>query len=416
MPILDRRSFVRSAAAVGTVAAVGRVTTAPAAAATSSYPAVWAERLCQNSGTNTHQSWRTTVYGNDGAVLDIVRRSGVRFVRDKLVPPLRPQHDAFQMFRAAGIKVHSTVLSQDLSATRADVDAFMAKAVALGGPAMFSGFEGPNEPNANGGDWLKQTVTLMRHIRESRDAHGLSAIPLAGPSLHHTKAMRNGDYEKLAAADIRKYTDMGALHFYPAGRDLGHRLDSVLTKLRPVYPGQEIVLTETGWNTGVGVEGANATVPEDVQAVYAARALAQAFVRGVKVSLYEALDDAPGMGANAWQEHWGHFATCPSLDASTWREKPALTKVSTLLAACSDPGPTYSPAPFRGSISAPSDVRQLLLGKRNGTYQLLLWRDVDIYDPTKQKPIDVGTRTVSVTTGKKTQRVSVGGELVVVRL
>ena len=414
MPSLDRRSFVRGAA-LSAAAAFAPLNATRAAAATS-YPAVWSDLLCQNSGTNTHQSWRTSVYANDAAVLDILRRSGVRFARDKLVPRSSVQHDAYRMFRDSGIRVHSTVLSENLDATRADVDAFMAKAVELGGPAMFSGFEGPNEPNAQGGDWLAKTITLMRHIRESRDAHGLSMIPLAGPSLHNTLAMRNGDYDKLAAADVKRYTDKGALHFYPGGRDLGRRLDKMVTIARRAYPGQEIVLTETGWNTGIGVAGAKMTVPEDVQAVYAARALAQAFVRGVRISLYEALDDEPGMGSSAWQEHWGHFAACPSRDPSTWRDKLALASVRKVLTACADPGPAYTPAPLRVSIDAPTDVRKLLLGKRDGTYRLLLWRDVDIYDPVKHQRREVGTRAVSITTAAGAKRVSVGAELVCVPL
>ena len=88
-------------------------------------------------------------------------------------------------------------------------------------------------------------------------------------------------------------------------------------------------------------------------------------------------------------------------------KKEAYHKVAALLGQASDPGRTFRPRPIPLRIDAPNYVNTLVMGKRNGSAILYMWRDVDLWNSSTKRrksvsPVDVtvvdsdGRRTVPV--------------------
>jgi len=71
-----------------------------------------------------------------------------------------------------------------------------------------------------------------------------------------------------------------------------------------------------------------------------------------------------------------------------WSPKPAYTAMRNLLALASDPGPSFTRHVLAyGLAGAPSDLRQSLVQRRDGSYTLFLWRDDKIWDPKAGPPL-----------------------------
>ncbi len=367
------------------------------------------DRLLNRVGINTHQAFRTSVYANDNSVLHLLKGLHIRRVRDRLSVNLPAQHAAFRKFKQNGIRVHSTV--ELLGDSRSDIDKFMVKARQLGGAEMFCSFGGVNEPNVHSG-WLRDTVEHQRMIKRSRNAHGLSHIPICGPSLHDRKSHTDEDYAALARSDMARYTDAGDLHCYPDGGGTNERLDGRRRQAKRVYGNQPVWCTETGYNTGTWIDNAGNGVPEDVEAIYMTRLLLSHFLRGSRAYLYELLDDPT---RNDYESNWG-LVKCPSKDPRTWRKKEAYHSVAALLGQASDPGRAFKPRPIPLRIDAPNYVNTLVMGKRNGSAILYMWRDVDLWNSNTKRRKSVSPVDVTVVDSDGRRTIPVGGKLVARRI
>jgi hypothetical protein len=125
-------------------------------------------------------------------------------------------------------------------------------------------------------------------------------------------------------------------------------------------------------------------VPEDVAGIYMPRLLLEHVGRGEqRMYSYELIDSFADPELTNPEAHFG-------LLRHDLSPKPAYTAMKRLLALLADPGPAFTPGALAVTATGfPADARYLLTEKRDGTFVLLVWRDVSIYDPVAQQPLEV---------------------------
>jgi hypothetical protein len=400
---LTRRSCLKGLAAAAITGAVGARFTTSAAADTlppvSLVPARMADSLAASYGINTHLSFRPTVYGNTSAVVEFLKWSRARMIRDRIVPGNKAQLQAFAELAAAGCRTHST-MGKFGETDQSVMNSLVAAAATM--PEAFVSFGGPNEPNASGrpSDWASRTVAHQKLIWSTvRGNSALSSVPICGPALQDVSPTLHQDFAALGSAGVAKYCDYGDFHSYPGGWTPSEELDLRISWARAAFGNKLDYCTEGGYNNGMSITNRGNPVPEDVAGIYAPRQLLEHFIRGNTFFAYELLDDPDPSGSD-WEAHFGLIGT-PSLDPATWYAKPALSAMRRLIHHVADPGPEFIPDPLSMAISGGGvDMRSTLLAKRNGTHQLLMWRDVNVYDPKARSYKNLNIARITVTLAK----------------
>lgn len=396
---LTRRSCLKGLAAAAVTGAVGARFTTSAAADTlpplSAVPARMADSLADSYGINTHLSFRPTVYGNTSAVVEFLKWSRVRMIRDRIVPGNRAQLQAFCDLAAAGCRTHST-MGKFGETDQSVMNSLVAAAATI--PEAFVSFGGPNEPNASGRppDWASRTVAHQKLIWNSvRNNRGLSSVPICGPALQDVSPTLQRDFAALGSAGVARYCDYGDFHSYPGGWTPSEELDVRMTWARAAFGNKLDYCTEGGYNNGMSITNRGNPVPEDVAGIYAPRQLLEHFIRGNTFFAYELLDD-PDPSGSEWEAHFGLVGT-PGFDPAKWYAKPALAAMRRLIRHLADPGPDFIPVPLKMAVTGGGlDMRSTLLAKRNGTHLLLMWRDVNVYDPRARTYRSVNTNRITV--------------------
>jgi hypothetical protein len=83
--------------------------------------------------------------------------------------------------------------------------------------------------------------------------------------------------------------------------------------------------------------------------------------------------------------------------------KEAATAIHNLTTILSDPGASssFTPGSLNYSVSnLPATGNQMLLEKSNGTFELVLWAEPTIWNPTTQQDVIAPTENVTVSLGK----------------
>jgi hypothetical protein len=128
-------------------------------------------------------------------------------------------------------------------------------------------------------------------------------------------------------------------------------------------PSVPVIVTETGWNSQTEVD-------ELTQAKYVERLFFVNAEAGIaKTSLYTLLS------------YTGDSFGGDGLLRSDLSKKPAYTAVANITQLLADPGASYAPPPLPllvtpAASTSGSGLRMMLLGKRDGSYQLALWQEV----------------------------------------
>ena len=168
-------------------------------------------------------------------------------------------------------------------------------------------------------------------------------------------------------------------------------LDGVIADARAMGPGKPLWVTEynhatyddrTRWSPFV--------MPDTVAARYLLRGLALMFKKGVErifvYSLIDELDD---------EESYGLLAHTASFDLEP---RPAYHALQRLLASLSDPGSPHEPQSLDYRLLGDlADVETLLLQKRDGTWLLLIWQEVSLWDRASVAEIVPPRRQLTLT-------------------
>lgn len=251
-------------------------------------------------------------------------------------------------------------------------------------------------------------------------------IPIAGPSTRTdltlaTAETAAGSIINTTTGDrqISQWVEMGNIHQYQNGRGVtSASIDSMIDNYAPFvkapgYPTVPYIFSETGYNhMGWGVDGAdlvpnstfmgNVKVPPWVISTYIPRAIATFASYKIPYVLFELLDDPHTAGWDI-QAFFGQVftPTANPTDAITpWVTLPsiyALRRMYNLLrdrTTVTTPATHSTTAPYfsiTGRGGAGTNLRDLVAQKADGSYWLLLWRDVDVFNPTKSSGQTVGT-------------------------
>jgi hypothetical protein len=135
-----------------------------------------------------------------------------------------------------------------------------------------------------------------------------------------------------------------------------------------------IVATEAGYHSDLTTTSGHYGTSERAIGIYTPRLALEGFRRGIdRTYIYQLAD--PWSSGSGFENRFG-------LLRSDLSPKPAFLALRNLLRAVdADSAPVATPGGLRLAVSgAPADLRQLLLRSADGTYSLVLWREVSVWD------------------------------------
>jgi len=201
---------------------------------------------------------------------------------------------------------------------------------------MYKAVKNFNHPNLSVRDKVRRVQVLTPSIANANNGHRLGQVSADG----------------------------GNMHSYTGGMLPDQDLDKKwlpLTKEMLDNRSKPLVATETGWCNDLSSPDActgQGGVSEKATAKYIPRMYLEYFRRGIqRCHVY-----------NFSTDEWSSFLR---RDGS---KRPAFYAVKSMIALLKDPGPRFSPRSLDFKIRGnTSDLRSLLLQKRNGTFYLVLW-------------------------------------------
>lgn len=372
----SRRALAAVLALAGLLLVVGprtEVLTGPAQAAdVRPRQALPADGFVDSIGVNVHLSYADTPYDRFPRVRDALRRLGVRHVRDGL-NPAAPGSFYRKLETLGGDGVRTQLVLGSPGAREGEpltpVDTSLALLREHGVDSELSGLEGPNEwDNRGGKDWARQVKdyqqALFAGVRADR---ALDEAAVVGPSVARRA-------RRAAIGDLTPYLDLGNNHTYQRGGPQGDDAADERKDAAVVSGDRPVVASETGYTNGIRDDEGKIPVSEEVAALYVPRVFADFYAAGLRRTfLYELVDQRPDPGKVDDEANFG-------LLRHDLSPKPAYSALQRLIALTSPraaaPG---GPGGLAYGLSSPADdVLQLLLDRGDGTFTLLLWRDVDV--------------------------------------
>jgi hypothetical protein len=358
-----------------------------------------AESLADAFGVVVHFHFQESAYAHVERVVDTVLDLGARHVRS-LLSRLPSTTAGFRALADGGVAIEAVCGTFGSSET---MNSILRRAVdQYDDPTtVFSAFEGINEPNNDGLPWVAETRRKVQGLHDARSLYGLQDVPIVAPSLARVNSggVQGGDTEgqSQALGDLTEWIDRGNIHVYPRGRQPSTDIDEFVEYQRAVCGDLPIRCTEGGYFTAENYVGGAFATPEQVVRQYLPRQLLEHWTRGVdRFFCYELLDD-PDPARAEREASFGMLAVAGAGADDVWTPKGQYDAMRNLLALLSDPGAGTPPDSLRMLVTpCDADLRNVLLAKRDGTFLLLLWRDVSIYDPTTDRLIEVEPRNVRV--------------------
>lgn len=382
-----RRGVLACAAALAVT-----VTLAPGASAADRRPqerrlpqlqALAADDVVDAYGVGIHLNFLNTPYRDADAVTAALTDLGVRHVRDDLYLDAPRQYAAIAQVAAQGIDFNLIMGRPGTGTPQAYVDTVADKLPA----GAVESLEGVNEWDLfnDGGDWVTQMKDWQAGLWDAAKSRPATAdLPILSPAL----AFR---WNYAEAGDLSEHADVANAHMYPGGHRPSNEITRITNAVRTSVPDGPLITTEAGYHNALATSNGHHPVPEDVAAAYLPRLLLEHVGRGEqRVYSYELIDSFDDPDLDNPEAHFG-------LLRHDLSPKPAYTAMQNLLALLADPGPAVDPGTLGlAAQDLPSDARYLLTEKRDGSYVLLLWRDVSLWDADAREPLAVTPAEVSL--------------------
>jgi len=367
---------------------------APSASGEPFVPAQSARAFGDSVGVNvrlTHID--TPAYQDFGPIAYRLRELGVRYVNDSLCPTCEYQVQRLQQLAALGIRANLAVgwLSGGPASIAAGLEAVRTRL-----RNSIASFSTINEPDISGDpDWIAHTRDFQMELhRQIKADPFLSQFPLIGPSL----VIRES---RAALGDLSPYLDRGNLHPYPGGTPPLRNLPDEQQLMAAVSGSKPLQITEVGYHNDLASADPHRPASEQATAIYMPRIALEAFRFGIERTYIYTFADlfSPAQAA----QH-GISASENSFGLLRWdlSPKPSFYALRNVLRAVDgDSAPVANPGGMRLAVEgAPPDLRQLLLRSADGSYALVLWRDISVWDWTAVRDLAPAPDRVEVTMGE----------------
>lgn len=339
-------------------------------------------------GIDTHIDYTDGKYSNIAEVVKALGYLGLDTVRDHAPTPASDPYGQGHLGDAADAGVKFVFVSG-----RDDTPATVVQrlhAFVEAHPDSIVGIEGPNEVN----NWPVSYKGLSGEAAALAYQKDLFAAVNADPLLKDIPVLGFTGYTVASSNDyttIHTYAKEGDQPFSWLQRESGDQMGA--------DSGKPLTITETGYHTSLSADtnGGWEGVDETTQAKLLLNTLMDgAFLGSKGIFIYQLLDAYSDPGGADQEKHFGLFR----LDYSP---KPAATAIHNLTEILEDDGATqasFNPGALNYSISGlPSTARSYLTEKSDGSYQIIIWNEPDIWNQTTDAAIQVATSNVSVNLG-----------------
>ena len=347
-----------------------------------------AEAFVDSIGVNTHLFFGDTAYANFPAVRARLLELGVHWIRDGACSTCAGYVDHLNQLAAAGIRSQLIFgvptngqlwFDGELAAIR---DRLRLAVGALEGPNEYDGSPDPAW-SANLRAWQRQLYARVKADPTLR------ALPVVGPTV-----IKPGSREVLG--DLSGSLDLGNLHPYTAGlMPTTRHIDDERRRAHVVSGDKPLIATEGGFHTALRMpDGANQPpVDERTQADYLQRMFLDHWISGLRRTFsYELVDTVPNPGDDDGEDHFG-------LLHNDFSPKPSFDAVRNLIAVLRSVGRSDRARAVRLALDLPGDGHHLLLSRADGSFALVLWRDVPAWDTVLRRPRVVDPEDVGIRLG-----------------
>jgi hypothetical protein len=349
-------------------------------------------------GVNVHLGYADTPYGHRDIVKAKLLELGVRYIRDGLNPGQPAVYHAWRDLASRGIRL-DLIAGDPLR--RGGIGPIKDQLAIVKGELLHAvaSLEGPNEYDNQGDpNWASTLRDYQRQLYEQvKHDPALTGIPVVGPTV-----VKPDSHDQLG--DISRWLDYGNMHPYPSGAppDLDSQLNQELQWAAANADSKRVQATETGYHNALNANSPHRGTSEEAAGVYVPRLFLDYFRRGVARTFdYELVDEHPDQPRENIEANFG-------LLRNDFSEKPAFVALKRLIALLRDPGPSFKTGSLDYSIKdAPTSLRQVLLQKHDGSFDLALWNAVSIWDPTTAKPLSPADPSVQVVFAEPMRRVEV---------
>lgn len=365
-----------------------------------------ADSFVDGIGMNTHLNYFNTAYGNAGVVKDKLIALGVRYIRDAAAS----NHDhIFDLHKRAGIKLIAGVAVTDDPQGRHWMGTLVPERIPevlnndfdrYANAGVLLAIENPNERAIN----PKARDFAVRLYQEVKSRSNMKNLPMIGPSVYDNSHWNN-------VGDVSAHLDICNIHSYPGGAQPTNGIENNLNAAKTTCAGKvgNFWVTETGYHNALyndcnydGCWG-HPAVSERAMAKYVPRNFAVWFARGSgRTFQYEFVDEFPETDRINQEQHFG-------LLRNDLTEKPAYWALRDTVALLKDPGAAFQPGKLNYTLQGDlTNVRQVLLQKRDGRFYLLLWQEVPSYSGRNPgTDLEPAERTLTLKLGQAATSVKV---------
>ncbi|MEK1898990.1 MAG: calcium-binding protein, partial [Rhizobium sp.] len=339
-------------------------------------------------GIDTHIDYTDGKYSNIAEVVKALGYLGLDTVRDHAPTPASDPYGQGHLGDAADAGVKFVFVSG-----RDDTPATVVQrlhAFVEAHPGSIVGIEGPNEVN----NWPVAYKGLSGEAAALAYQKDLFNAVNADPLLKDIPVLGFTGYTVASSNDyttIHTYAKEGDQPFSWLSRESGDQMRA--------DPGKPLTITEIGYHTSLTADtnGGWEGVDETTQAKLLLNTLMDgAFLGSEGTFIYQLLDAYSDPGGADQEKHFGLFR----LD---YTPKPAATAIHNLTEILEDDGATqatFNPGTLNYSINGlPSTARSYLTAKSDGSYQIIIWNEPDIWNQTTDKAIQAAATGVTLNLG-----------------
>jgi hypothetical protein len=344
----------------------------------------------ESIGVNTHINYFDTSYGNSAILIRELKSLGIRHLRDGSALQNDDYNNAvYSIWRSLGkLGIRFNMVFDPRGSIRVVRPDLIERLLSLSGNSVES-IEGPNELDLSKlPNWPELARTYQQELSSAaRRLPNNPTLPLIGPSMAFVAAGKQ-------VGSISPLVTYGNLHSYPAGHLPSDMLPDQIAGASAMYPGKQIVITETGYHNAINDRNQQPPVSEAAAAKYIPRLLFETFNHGiVRTYLYEFEDEFPDPGAKEQEKHWG-------LLRNDGTEKPSFIALRNIIATLTDdanPPRTRTPHPLAYALQGDTAlIHHTLLEKADGRYYLALWQEVPSFDVSQRADISVSAKMVTI--------------------